>query len=210
MNEEHTYKGSKTKNYFSAYLLASVQGRRKRYLEIQKKIQLAENNSDEQEYTEADLSMEEHLERKKREELLLNETQGIYPEWNEMEDKRLIQAMHLLNEKEREVMYQRVFEERDFKEIGELNQMTEDQCKWMYYGAIRKIRRKMGGEKVMEFRELLYRARMGDQESIMEIFEMYRPLLVRNALVDGFFDEDLYQELIVEFLRCIRFFRDVE
>ena len=113
MNEEHTYKGSKTKNYFSAYLLASVQGRRKRYLEIQKKIQLAENNSDEQEYTEADLSMEEHLERKKREELLLNETQGIYPEWNEMEDKRLIQAMHLLNEKEREVMYQRVFEERD-------------------------------------------------------------------------------------------------
>ena len=139
MNEEHTYKGSKTKNYFSAYLLASVQGRRKRYLEIQKKIQLAENNSDEQEYTEADLSMEEHLERKKREELLLNETQGIYPEWNEMEDKRLIQAMHLLNEKEREVMYQRVFEERDFKEIGELNQMTEDQCKGMYYGAIRKI-----------------------------------------------------------------------
>lgn len=83
MNEEHTYKGSKTKNYFSAYLLASVQGRRKRYLEIQKKIQLAENNLDEQEYTEADLSMEEHLERKKREELLLNETQGIYPEWNE-------------------------------------------------------------------------------------------------------------------------------
>ena len=64
--------------------------------------------------------------------------------------------------------------------------------------------------KVMEFRELLYRARLGDQESIMEIFEMYRPLLVRNALVDGFFDEDLYQELIVEFLRCIRFFRDVE
>ena len=50
----------------------------------------------------------------------------------------------------------------------------------------------------MEFRELLYRARLGDQESIMEIFEMYRPLLVRNALVDGFFDEDLYQELIVE------------
>ena len=70
--------------------------------------------------------------------------------------------------------------------------------------------KKDGRRKVMEFRELLYRARLGDQESIMEIFEMYRPLLVRNALVDGFFDEDLYQELIVEFLRCIRFFRDVE
>ena len=73
-----------------------------------------------------------------------------------------------------------------------------------------KNKKKDGRRKVIEFRELLYRARMGDQESIMEIFEMYRPLLVRNALVDGFFDEDLYQELIVEFLRCIRFFRDVE
>ena len=62
----------------------------------------------------------------------------------------------------------------------------------------------------MEFRELLYRARMGDQESIMEILEMYRPLLVRNALVDGFFDEDLYQELTAELLKCIRYFRDVE
>ena len=73
-----------------------------------------------------------------------------------------------------------------------------------------KNQKKDGRRKVIEFRELLYRARLGDQESIMEIFEMYRPLLVRNALVDGFFDEDLYQELIVEFLRCIRFFRDVE
>ena len=70
--------------------------------------------------------------------------------------------------------------------------------------------KKDGRRKVMEFRELLYRARLGDQESIMEIFEMYRPLLVRNSLVEGCFDEDLYQELIVEFLRCIRFFRDVE
>ena len=62
----------------------------------------------------------------------------------------------------------------------------------------------------MEFRELLYRARMGDQESIMEIFEMYRPLLIKNALVEGIFDEDLYQELTAEFLKCIRYFRDVE
>lgn len=114
-----------------------------------------------------------------------------------------------LERKKREVMYQRVFEERDFKEIGELNQMTKDQCKWMYYGAIRKIRRKMG-EKSNGIQGAFIPGRLGDQESIMEIFEMYRPLLVRNALVDGFFDEDLYQELIVEILRCIRFFWDIE
>ena len=47
----------------------------------------------------------------------------------------------------------------------------------------------------MNFKELLYRARQGDEDAILEIFEMYRPLLIKNALVDGIFDEDLYQEL---------------
>ena len=47
----------------------------------------------------------------------------------------------------------------------------------------------------MNFKELLYRARQGDEDAILEIFEMYRPLLIKNALVEGIFDEDLYQEL---------------
>ena len=48
------------------------------------------------------------------------------------------------------------------------------------------------------------------EDAILEIFEMYRPLLIKNALVDGIFDEDLYQELTAELLKCIRYFRDVE
>ena len=59
----------------------------------------------------------------------------------------------------------------------------------------------------MNFKELLYRARQGNQEAILEIFEMYRPLLIKNALVEGIFDEDLYQELTAELLKCIRYFR---
>ena len=47
----------------------------------------------------------------------------------------------------------------------------------------------------MNFKELLYRARQGDEDAILEIFEMYRPLLIKNALVEGIFDEELYQEL---------------
>ena len=62
----------------------------------------------------------------------------------------------------------------------------------------------------MNFKELLYRARQGDEDAILEIFEMYRPLLIKNALVDGIFDEDLYQELTAELLKCIRYFRDVD
>ncbi|MFR8852047.1 MAG: helix-turn-helix domain-containing protein, partial [Blautia faecis] len=52
--------------------------------------------------------------------------------------------------------------------------------------------------------------RQGDEDAILEIFEMYRPLLIKSALVDGIFDEDLYQELTAELLKCIRYFRDVE
>ena len=37
MKEEKKYSGSKTRNYFTAYLLASIQGRRLRYLEKQQK-----------------------------------------------------------------------------------------------------------------------------------------------------------------------------
>lgn len=54
----------------------------------------------------------------------------------------------------------------------------------------------------MNFKELLYRARQGNQEAILEIFEMYRPLLIKNALVEGIFDEDLYQELTAELKGC--------
>ena len=55
-----------------------------------------------------------------------------------------------------------------------------------------------GRKVIMNFKELLYRARQGDEDAILEIFEMYRPLLIKNALVEGIFDEDLYQELTAE------------
>lgn len=35
---------------------------------------------------------------------------------------------------------------------------------------------------------------------------MYRPLFLKESIVDGVFDEDLYQELCIVFLRCIRRF----
>ena len=58
----------------------------------------------------------------------------------------------------------------------------------------------------MNFEELLFRAKAGDMEAKAEVFAMYRPLLIRNALVNGRFD----QELAVELMKCIRYFRDVD
>lgn len=51
----------------------------------------------------------------------------------------------------------------------------------------------------MNFEEVLFRAQMGDQEAILQILEMFRPLLIKNSLINGRFDEDLYQELRIAY-----------
>ena len=59
----------------------------------------------------------------------------------------------------------------------------------------------------MNFEMLLERAKAGDKEAREEIFRMYRPLLIKNSMDQNVFDEDLYQELCVTLLDCIRKFR---
>ncbi len=41
----------------------------------------------------------------------------------------------------------------------------------------------------MGFEELFLRARQEDKEAMMKIIEMYRPLMIKYALVDGKFDD---------------------
>lgn len=62
----------------------------------------------------------------------------------------------------------------------------------------------------MIFEILLQQAQEGKAEAITEICDMYKPLLIKNAIVDGTFDEDLYQELVEELLKCIRHFREMQ
>ena len=58
----------------------------------------------------------------------------------------------------------------------------------------------------MNFEVILLQAKQGNTQAILEIVEMYKPLIIRNAIVEGFFDEDLYQELIRVLLSCIKRF----
>lgn len=39
------------------------------------------------------------------------------------------------------------------------------------------------------------------------VFRMYRPLLIKNAMEQNVFEEDLYQEFSATLLSCIRKFR---
>ena len=59
----------------------------------------------------------------------------------------------------------------------------------------------------MNFKELLIGAKTGDEQAIEKLLDMYRPLLLKESIVDGILDEDLYQELCIVFLRCIKKFR---
>ena len=66
-------------------------------------------------------------------------------------------------------------------------------------------------EKIrMYFKELLFQAKTGCESAIEQILEIYQPLLIKNSLVDGIFDEELYQELVVEVLKCIRHFQKID
>jgi len=59
----------------------------------------------------------------------------------------------------------------------------------------------------MNFRDLLLKAKAGDDTALTELLLMYRPLLLKESIVDGMFDEDLFQELCIVFLKCVRKFR---
>ena len=59
----------------------------------------------------------------------------------------------------------------------------------------------------MDFMELLKQAKAGNEPAIAEILEMYQPLLIKNSIIDGSYDEDLFQELSITLLKCIIQFR---
>lgn len=63
---------------------------------------------------------------------------------------------------------------------------------------------------MMEFEKILFKAQQGEIQSIEQIIEMFRPMLIRNALIKGVFEEDLYQEFVIETLKCIRNFRKID
>jgi hypothetical protein len=56
----------------------------------------------------------------------------------------------------------------------------------------------------MTFKELITLVKDNDINAIKEITAMYKPLLVKESVINGVFDEDLYQELWLTLLNCVR------
>lgn len=62
----------------------------------------------------------------------------------------------------------------------------------------------------MNFERLLLKAKEGNADAVLKILEIYKTLLIKNAIVNGRFDEDLYQELVSTLLQCIQRFQIIE
>ena len=54
---------------------------------------------------------------------------------------------------------------------------------------------------------MLICAKAGDNDAAERILTMYQPLLVKESVLEGALDEDLYQELCLQLFFCIRKFR---
>jgi len=56
------------------------------------------------------------------------------------------------------------------------------------------------------FSELLRRAVAGEAQAVDEILRLYMPLINRNSVVDGVFDEDCRQYIMLRAMRQIKTF----
>lgn len=59
----------------------------------------------------------------------------------------------------------------------------------------------------MNFKELLLRAQAEDQQAKEKLLSLYQPLLMKESVINGVFDEDVYQELCITLLTCIKRFK---
>ena len=145
MNKNNNFTGSEVKNKFTAYLLSSIRGKRSYYLKKKNRIASIETSVVEFFQTEIGIPFEEALEQRQKEELLFQEAEGVYPEWNELTDQKLVRSLLRLSEEERKLIYQHVFEGRTFPEMGLMNCLPTCRIKGIYFYAIRKVRKMMEG-----------------------------------------------------------------
>ena len=59
----------------------------------------------------------------------------------------------------------------------------------------------------MNFKELVLRAQADEQQAKEKLLSLYQPLLMKEAVINGVFDEDVYQELCITLLTCIKRFK---
>lgn len=145
--EKMEYKKDELKNRFSAYVKQAVKNTKGHYLD--RKYHIEQNETEyEGELVVPGRDMEELL----QEMDVLSERifHGVVESrmfLDQIEDRRLFQAITALSDGQRNVLVLRIFYEKSFREIGWILGMAEKKSENTYYNAVKKIRRILGGRK---------------------------------------------------------------
>ena len=71
----------------------------------------------------------------------------------------------------------------------------------------RRVVTKWKVSNMIAFKELLVRAKRGEEKAFEELFEQFEPLVRKCSYMNGHTDEDLRQILLMEFVQAIRKFK---
>ena len=186
------------KRKFGAYLKVAILNAKKEYLIELNKIIKTETSLDEVDSIE-DKAAERMLENicidykiKDGEEFHARDV------LNSIDDPTLYSAISALNTLQIEILVLRCIGKKTFREIGKLVGISELQAKNIYFNTLTKLR------KIdMGFRELLNRAKTMDDTAMVQIIELYNPLLYKYANVNSQFDQDLYEEFVYRLIICV-------
>ncbi len=58
-----------------------------------------------------------------------------------------------------------------------------------------------------EFRDTIESAQKGDKNALEKILIMFKPIIYKNSFIKGYFDEDCFQELNIELIKCVERFK---
>lgn len=145
MREQRT---QSLQNRFSAYVVAAVTNRRTRYLENKNRVKAREYAVIEMlDLTYTDFSEEFNkyvMDQIIQESGEISKQQKII---SLTQEQKLICAIAGLKEREKALIFGRVFEELEFEELGKRHDISGKQAEMAYYYAIRKIRKQMEGRK---------------------------------------------------------------
>lgn len=59
----------------------------------------------------------------------------------------------------------------------------------------------------MDFANLMLSSKAGNQSALEQLFFQFRPYLAKKSILNGTFEEDLFQMQCETFLRCVKGFR---
>ena len=134
-------------NRFTAYLVTAVTNKRIRYMEKRNRKKETEISGDifEKNYQDFDIQFREYIGEQTG--FVLEDWERFQEFLQKAESGYLREAVERLKEREKKLLFARVFGELSFAELGELVGLQPKQAEMAYFYVIRKLRKELGAKK---------------------------------------------------------------